>query len=50
MSREPYVHQTPRLGMRRYIAEDAEALRPVFADPYAAMFYPAMNTTEALER
>ena len=50
MSREPYVHQTPRLGMRRYVAEDAEALRPVFADPYAAMFYPAMNTTEALER
>ena len=36
--------------MRRYAVEDVEALRPVFADPYAAKFYPAMNTTAALER
>ena len=36
--------------MRRYAAEDVEALRAVFADPYAAKFYPAMTTTAALER
>ena len=36
--------------MRHYTSEDAEALGPVFGDPYAAMFYPAMNTTEALDR
>jgi RimJ/RimL family protein N-acetyltransferase len=29
---------------------DVEALRAVFADPYAARFYPAMNRQEALER
>ena len=50
MSRLPYVHQTQRLGMRRYVAEDAQMLGPVFADPYAATFYPAMNTSEAIER
>jgi RimJ/RimL family protein N-acetyltransferase len=36
--------------MRRYVAEDAPALGAVFADPYAATFYPAMNTAEAFER
>ena len=50
MPRQPYVLQTQRLGMRRYAAEEVEALRAVFADPYAAKFYPAMNTTAALER
>ena len=50
MSPPIYVFQTERLGLRRYVAEDLEALRPVFADPYAAQFYPAMNTTAALER
>ena len=50
MSLKPYVHQTQRIGMRRYVPEDAEALRPVFSDPYAAKFYPAMNTAEAIER
>lgn len=50
MSRTPYILQTRRLGMRRYVAEDLESLRPVFADPYAAKFYPTMDTTAALER
>ena len=50
MPLEPYVLQTQRLGMRRYAATDVGALRAVFADPYAAKFYPAMNTTQALER
>ena len=48
--RQPYVLQTARLGMRRYTMADAEPLRAVFADPYAAKFYPAMNQQEALER
>ena len=50
MSRQPYVLQTVRLGMRPYAIADVEDLRPVFADPYAARFYPAMNQPESLER
>jgi [ribosomal protein S5]-alanine N-acetyltransferase len=50
MSHPRYVIQTRRLGMRRYVGDDAEALRAVFADPYAAKFYPAMGDTAALER
>jgi RimJ/RimL family protein N-acetyltransferase len=38
-----YVLRTARLGLRRYVAGDAAALLDVFADPYAAQFYPAMN-------
>ena len=48
--RQPYVLQTARLGMRRYTMADAEPLRAVFADPYAAKFYPAMNQQDQLER
>ena len=50
MPDQPYVLQTQRLGMRRYAVTDADALRSVFADPYAARFYPAMNQPEALDR
>jgi RimJ/RimL family protein N-acetyltransferase len=50
MRRQPYVIQTERLGMRRYVVSDIGDLRPVFADPYAAKFYPAMNQPEALAR
>ena len=38
-----YVLRTARLGLRRYVAGDAAALLDVFADEYAARFYPAMN-------
>ena len=47
---ERYVLRTGRLGMRRYTAWDAQALAPVFADPYAARFYPAMGQREAIDR
>jgi [ribosomal protein S5]-alanine N-acetyltransferase len=50
MRHQPYLLQTERLGMRPYVAADVEPLRPVFADPYAAKFYPAMHQQEALER
>jgi RimJ/RimL family protein N-acetyltransferase len=50
MPRQPYILQTQRLGMRRYATTDEDALRAVFADPYAATFYPAMNQQEALDR
>jgi ribosomal-protein-alanine N-acetyltransferase len=50
MQRHPYVLQTGRLGMRRYTVSDVEALRPVFADEYAARFYPSMSQQERLER
>ena len=40
---QPYVLRTVRLGLRRYVAGDAAALLDLFADPYAARFYPAMN-------
>ena len=50
MDESAYVLQTPRLGLRRLVLDDLEALRPVFADPYAAQFYPAMGQTERLER
>ncbi len=36
--------------MRRFGRGDLEALRPVFADAYAARFYPAMQSTVGLER
>ena len=43
MASPAYVLRTARLGLRRYVAGDAAALLAVFADPYAARFYPAMN-------
>jgi RimJ/RimL family protein N-acetyltransferase len=46
----PYMLQTRRLGLRPYVAGDIDALGPVFADPHAARFYPAMNTASALAR
>ncbi|OUM04439.1 GNAT family N-acetyltransferase [Variovorax sp. JS1663] len=46
----PYILQTARLGLRRYTADDVEQLRPVFADPYSATFYPGMDRQELLER
>lgn len=45
-----YLFRTARLGFRRYLASDGAALAPVFADPYAARFYPAMGTPEAVDR
>ena len=50
MSEVPYLLRTNRLGFRRYIAADGQALGPVFADPYATKFYPAMGQQEALDR
>jgi RimJ/RimL family protein N-acetyltransferase len=49
MSSQSYLLQTQRLGFRRYRASDGEALRPVFADPYAATFYPAMGEPEGID-
>ena len=46
----PYLVQTARLGFRRYVASDNKALRPVFADPYAAQFYPAMGSMDGIDR
>ena len=46
MSHRAYVLTTPRLGMRRLVVEDLEPLRAVFADVYAARFYPAMGQTD----
>ena len=45
-----YLLRTARLGMRQYTLADVEQLREIFADPYAAQFYPALQETEALER
>ncbi|MBC7620307.1 MAG: GNAT family N-acetyltransferase [Candidatus Saccharibacteria bacterium] len=50
MTHRAYLLTTPRLGLRRLVIEDLEALRPVFADAYAAQFYPAMRKTERLVR
>lgn len=50
MAREEYFLETKRLGMRRYCMADLEALRAVFADGYAARFYPLMRQQEGLER
>jgi RimJ/RimL family protein N-acetyltransferase len=50
MTSSGYLLQTPRLGLRRLVMGDLELLRPVFADPYAAQFYPAMGQTERLVR
>ena len=50
MSSSPYFLQTARLGFRQYRAFDGELLLPVFADPYAAQFYPAMGQAEGIAR
>ena len=50
MSSSPYIVQTARLGFRQYRAFDGELLLPVFADPYAAQFYPAMGQAEEIAR
>jgi RimJ/RimL family protein N-acetyltransferase len=49
MSSHTYLLQTQRLGFRRYRASDGESLRPVFSDPYAAKFYPAMGAQEGID-
>lgn len=46
----PYLFQTERLGFRRYNESDIELLGPVFADPYAIQFYPAMSDRIGIER
>ena len=50
MPADPYLLTTARLGLRRYVAADLEALVPVFADPQAARFYPAMGDPGAVAR
>lgn len=50
MTTPPYAITTGRLGMRRYRPTDVGALREVFADAGAALFYPAMHEQAALER
>ena len=50
MSSLPYILQTERLGFRRYRESDGELLGPVFADPYAAQFYPGMGKQEGIDR
>ena len=50
MSSPPYILQTARLGFRPYRASDEELLLPVFADQYAAQFYPAMAQAEGIAR
>jgi RimJ/RimL family protein N-acetyltransferase len=50
MSLQPYILQTARLGLRQHRASDVELLLPVFGDPYAAQFYPAMGRPEGIAR
>ena len=50
MSSPLYILQSERLGFRRYRASDGELLRPVFADPHASQFYPAMGEQEGVDR
>lgn len=50
MPSQPYVLRTARLGLRRLTIADADALRGVFDEPYAALFYPAMNQQAAIDR
>jgi ribosomal-protein-alanine N-acetyltransferase len=50
MSTLPYILQSERLGFREFRASDGELLRPVFADPYASRFYPAMGKKEEIDR
>jgi RimJ/RimL family protein N-acetyltransferase len=45
-----YLLRTARLGLRRYTADDVEALAMVFGDPQAARFYPAMQQRAGQER
>ena len=50
MPRQPCLIQTQRLALRPYTQGDLAGLRAVFADPYAAQFYPAMNQQASLQR
>jgi RimJ/RimL family protein N-acetyltransferase len=50
MSSLPYILKTMRLGFRRYRLSDEDRLLPVFADPYAAQFYPAMGQRAGIAR
>ena len=45
-----HVFRTARLGLRRLVDADAPALRAVFADPYAAQFYPGMSEPDGPAR
>lgn len=42
--------ETPRLRLRRFTRDDADALFEVFADPEARRFYPEMEERSAVER
>ena len=46
----PYILRTVRLGFRQYVSSDSDASGGVFADPYSARFYPAMNQQDGLDR
>jgi RimJ/RimL family protein N-acetyltransferase len=46
MTAPMYVLTTPRLGLRPFVMADVPALLEVFADPYAARFYPDMSDPE----
>ena len=46
----PHLLKTERLGFRRYLESDKKLLAPVFSDPYAAQFYPAMQDQAGIDR
>jgi RimJ/RimL family protein N-acetyltransferase len=50
MTSQTYVLTTERLGLRPYVVSDAAALFEVFADPYAAKFYPTMSDPEQVRK
>jgi len=50
MNSPVYLLTTRRLGFRRYELSDVAALIEVFADPYAAKFYPGKATAESCEK
>jgi ribosomal-protein-alanine N-acetyltransferase len=50
MNPSRHLLATKRLGFRRYEQADVAALVEVFADPYAAKFYPGMATPEGWQK
>jgi RimJ/RimL family protein N-acetyltransferase len=50
MTAKNYLLTTERLGLRPYTSSDAPALAEVFADPYAARFYPQMKDPERVTK
>lgn len=50
MTNHAFILETPRLGLRRFVEDDAALVASIFEDEAARRFYPDMHRLENAER